>query len=114
VWAAAFVINKHRYATYTLPNGMIVKRKYADWLLTDEYYDISAPDGVTLRVPGVWLISFNDRYLEASGLRREDGGTFDSYDNGRPLSGSDYPAVTGRPEMSVRPGLTPSPSRSGA
>jgi hypothetical protein len=67
LWAVAYVIGSYRFRTYTLPNGMIVKREYADWLLTHEYYDIYAPDGVTLRVPNVSTICFDDRYVYALG-----------------------------------------------
>jgi hypothetical protein len=94
LWAVAYVIGSYRFRTYTLPNGMIVKREYADWLLRHEYYDIYAPDGVTLRAPDVCMICFNDRFLEAWGWRQEDGGIFDGYDNGRPLSGSEYTAAS--------------------
>ena len=99
VWAATFVIIKHRYPTYTLPNGMIVKRKYADWLFRHPYYDIYAPDGVTLRAPDVWLICFNDRYLDVwgrqdiFGTRREDSGMFDGRYNGRRLSDREFTNV---------------------
>jgi hypothetical protein len=89
LWAVAYVIGSYRFRTYTLPNGMIVKREYADWLLTDAYYDIYAPDGVTLRIPDVWMICFNDRYLRAV-QRRPGQGIFDGYDNGRQLSGPEY------------------------
>jgi hypothetical protein len=94
LWAVAYVIGSYRFRTYTLPNGMIVKREYADWLLTHEYYDIYAPDGVTLRVPNVSTICFDDRYVYALGGWQDDGGIFEGifsgYDNGRPLSGPEY------------------------
>jgi len=93
LWAVAYVIGSYRFRTYTLPNGMIVKREYADWLLRHEYYDIYAPDRVTLMVPEVFMICFNDRYVYASGWRQGDGGMFDSTLNFQPLSEAENAAA---------------------